>query len=67
MSLMPGALKSDLNRQMPKLLQLLLSWMLQKDPIYEAYTNSFAGLRPKVDEGRYGVYVVPWGRSLDGL
>lgn len=51
-SLMPGALKSDLNRHMPKLVQLLLLWTLQKDAIFGAYTEAFAGLSPEVDEGR---------------
>ena len=36
---------------MPKLLQLNLSWMLQRDPIYGAYTEAFAELSPEVDEG----------------
>lgn len=48
---MPRALKSDLNRRMPKLLQPNLSWMLQRDPIYGAFTEAFAELSPEVDEG----------------
>lgn len=59
---MPGALKSDLNRHMPKLVQLLLLWTLQEDPTFGAYTEAFAGLSPKVDQGRNGAYIVPWGR-----
>lgn len=61
-SLMSGALKSDLNRHMLKLVQILLLWTLQKDPIFGAHTEAFAGLSPKVDQGRNGVYIVPWGR-----
>ncbi|KAF6226090.1 hypothetical protein HO133_008955 [Letharia lupina] len=53
---MPGALKSDLNRHMPKLVQLLLLWTLQEDPTFGAYTEAFAGLSPKVDQGRNGAF-----------
>ena len=52
---------------MPKLVQLLLSWTLQKDPIFGAYKEAFAGLSPEVDEGRNGAYLIPWGRFYDGL
>lgn len=55
-SLMPGALKSDLNRHMLKLVQLLLLWTLQEDPTFGAYTEAFAGLSPEVDEWRNGAY-----------
>ena len=66
-ALMPGALNSGLNRHVPKLVQLLLLWTLQKDPVFGAYTEAFAGLSPEVDEGRSGAYIVPWGRFYNGL
>lgn len=65
--LMPEELESGLNRHMPKLVQLLLLWTLQKDPVFGAYTEAFAGLSPEVDEGRNGAYIVPWGRIYNGL
>lgn len=36
----------------PKLVQLLLSWTLQKDALKSACTEAFAGLSPEVDERR---------------
>ncbi|KAK4697870.1 hypothetical protein P7C71_g267, partial [Lecanoromycetidae sp. Uapishka_2] len=65
-SLNPGALKTELNRNVPRFLLMLTSWML-KSPVFGAYTELFAAFSPEVDQSKNGRHIVPWGRLYDGL
>jgi len=61
----PGNLKTDLQRHAPGLLNIFLEWFMLYPAYYGGLTELFAGLSPKIDEGKNGAYVIPWGRFGD--
>ncbi|KAI0886591.1 NAD(P)-binding protein [Annulohypoxylon maeteangense] len=61
MSLHPGMLKTELQRNMPAPVRAAMG-MVFKGPIYGAYTELFAGLSCDITARDNGGYIIPWGR-----
>ncbi|KAH9203542.1 hypothetical protein DL95DRAFT_529610 [Leptodontidium sp. 2 PMI_412] len=62
-SLNPGNLKTDLQRNVPSLMKPVLN-LLSHTPIHGAYTELFAGLSSEVTPDKNGAWIVPWGRFM---
>ena len=60
-SLNPGNLKSELQRNVPRLVAPILNLILHT-PIHGAYTELFAGLSPEAGMEKTGAWIIPWGR-----
>ncbi len=71
-SLHPGALRTNLTRSLPQLVQKLSSAIILNPPHLGALTELYAGFTKDVDlklikdGGRNGAYVIPWGRFGEG-
>ncbi|KAL7935409.1 short-chain dehydrogenase [Trichoderma chlorosporum] len=60
-SLHPGNLKTELQRNVPALEMLVIKMMVYP-PVNGAYTELFAGLSSDVTLERSGAWILPWGR-----
>ncbi|KAF7518173.1 hypothetical protein G7054_g13546 [Neopestalotiopsis clavispora] len=60
-SLHPGFLKTELQRNFPAPLRALMG-VVFKGPKAGAVTEIFAGFSPEVTMDRNGAYIIPWGR-----
>jgi retinol dehydrogenase-12 len=61
-SLNPGHLKSDLQRNSPAILNKVIGPLLLYDTRYGALTELFAGLSKDITIEKNGSYIIPWGR-----
>ncbi|KAI9699977.1 MAG: hypothetical protein M1836_002511 [Candelina mexicana] len=71
LSLHPGALRTNLGRSLPWLVNYILTW-IHYPAHFGALTELYAGFNEDVDSrmledgGRNGAYILPWGRFGDG-
>ncbi|KAI1459644.1 NAD(P)-binding protein [Annulohypoxylon moriforme] len=61
MSLHPGMLKTELQRNMPAPVRTVMGAVF-KGPIYGAYTELFTGFSTDITSKENGGYIIPWGR-----
>ncbi|KAI9834101.1 MAG: hypothetical protein M1819_003386 [Sarea resinae] len=69
-SLHPGALKSELNRDLHYLWNLVLNTFILDETYKGAYTELFAGLSPEVTVEDYKRFIIPygnWGRVTEDI